>query len=172
MNKNIRLSIIACLCILPLLLASCGGWYLRGSENSGSSLTSSVSLSGESSATYQIIERDLTRKELLSSAFSSDLLLNLGSENIRRRSISNNSDQTTAEFELTLTLDYEIRDNQQELLRPKNTIRITRSYNFNQDDIGGSDKEDALLRKDLQRAAARQIIQQLTLLDRLRHKSN
>lgn len=170
MNKAFRLSIISCLCFLPLL-ASCSGWHLRGSENAGLSLNSNIFLSGQRSTTYQIIEKNLTRKNILSSALNSDLLLDLDNENIKRRSASTNSDATTAEIELTLTLNYEIRDNQQNLLRPKNTVRITRSYNFNQDSIGSSNKEETLLRKDLQRAAARQIIQQLTLLDRIRNKS-
>ena len=172
MKRVLRLSIISCLCLLPLLLASCSGWYLRGSENAGLSLTSNVFLSGPSGETYRIIEQSLTRRNLLASALNSDLLLDLDRENIKRRSASTNSDATTAEFELTLTLDYEIRDNQQNILRPKNTVRITRSYNFNQDSIASSNNEETLLRKDLQRAAARQIIQQLTLLDRLKNKSN
>jgi LPS-assembly lipoprotein len=171
MKKKFRLGIISCLFFLPLL-ASCGGWHLRGSEGAGLSLNSNVFLSGQTSETYRIIEKSLTRKNVLASALNSDLLLDLDRENIQRRSASSNADATTAEFELTLTLDYEIRDAQQNLLRPKNTVRITRSYNFNQNDIGGSNKEEALLRKDLQRAAARQLIQQLTLLDRIRNEIN
>ena len=172
MKKVFRLSIFSCLCVLPLLLAGCSGWHLRGSENAGLSLNSTVFLSGQTSETYRIIEKNLVRKNLLSSALSSDFLLDLGDESIQRRSASRNSDATTAEFELTLTLNYEIRDNEQNVLRPQNTVRITRSYNFNQNDIGSSNKEETLLRKDLQRGAARQIIQQLTLLDRTRNKTN
>jgi LPS-assembly lipoprotein len=172
MKRVYRLSIISWLCVLPLLLASCSGWYLRGSENAGLSFNSSVFLSGEPSDTYRIIEKNLTRINLLATALSGDFLLDLEKENIQRRSASRNSDATTAEFELTLTITYEIRDNEQNVLRPKNMVRITRSYNFNQNDIGSSNKEETLLRKDLQRAAARQIIQQLTLLDRIRNKSN
>jgi LPS-assembly lipoprotein len=171
MKKVFRLSIISCLFFLPLL-ASCGGWHLRGSEGAGLSLNSNVFLSGQASETYRIIEKSLTRKNVLASALNSDLLLDLDRENIQRRSASSNADATTAEFELTLTLDYEIRDAQQNLLRPKNTVRITRSYNFNQNDIGSSNKEEALLRKGLQRSAARQLIQQLTLLDRIRNEIN
>jgi LPS-assembly lipoprotein len=171
MKKNFRLSIISCLLFLPFL-TSCSGWYLRGSEEAGLSLNSSVFLSGQASATYRIIEKSLTRKNLLTTALNSDLLLDLGREHIQRRSASSNPDATTAEFELILTLNYEIRDAQQILLRPKNTLRITRSYKFDQDDIGGSSKEEALLSKDLQRAAARQLIRQLTLLDRTRSKIN
>jgi LPS-assembly lipoprotein len=171
MKKVLRLSMISCVFFLPFL-ASCSGWHLRGSEGAGLSLNSNVFLSGQASETYRIIEKSLTRKNVLASALNSDLLLDLDRENIQRRSASSNADATTAEFELTLTLNYEIRDVQQNLLRPKNTLRITRSYSFNQNDIGGSDKEEALLRKDLQQAAARQLIQQLTLLDRIRNKIN
>ena len=171
MKKVFRLSIISCLFFLPLL-ASCGGWHLRGSEGAGLSLNSNVFLSGQTSETYRIIEKSLTRKNVLASALNSDLLLDLDRENIQRRIASSNADATTAEFELTLTLDYEIRDAQQNLLRPKNTVRITRSYSFNQNDIGSSNKEEALLRKGLQRSAARQLIQQLTLLDRIRNEIN
>jgi LPS-assembly lipoprotein len=171
MKKNFRLNIIGCLFFLALL-TSCSGWHLRGSEEAGLSLNSSVFLSGQASATYRIIEKSLSRKNLLTTALNSDLLLDLGREHIQRRSASSNADATTAEFELILTLNYEIRDAQQILLRPKSTLRITRSYKFDQDDIGGSSKEEALLGKDLQRAAARQLIRQLTLLDRTRSKTN
>ncbi len=169
MNKLLRLTAMTC---FALILASCSGWHLRGSENASLSLSSRVFLSGQPSQTYLIVEQSLERKQLLDSAFNSELLLTIEPERISRRSASVNSDSTTAEFELTLKLNYEIRDNQKNILRPKTEIELVRSYNFNQNDIGSSDKEDAILRRDLQRAAARQIIQQLTILDGIRNKTS
>jgi len=168
MNALFRLTVVTC---FILLLASCSGWHLRGSENAGLSLSSRVFLSGQNSQTYSIVEQSLSRKDLLDSAFNSDLLLTIESERITRRSASVNSDSTTAEFELTIKINYEIRDKKNNILRPRTEIELVRSYNFNQDDISSGDKEDAILRKDLRRAAARQIIQQLTILDRIRHQA-
>jgi LPS-assembly lipoprotein len=170
MRKIFHLNMIGCVFFL-LFLVSCSGWHLRGSENAGFSLNNSVFLNGQASETYRIVEKSLARKNALASLLDSNLLLTLDGENIQRRSASSNANTTTAEFELTLTLDYTIRDAQQNLLQPQSTVRVTRSYNFNQNDVGGSNKEETLLRKDLQRAAARQLIRQLVLLDRFRNKA-
>ncbi len=169
MNKLLRLTTVTC---FALLLASCSGWHLRGSENAGLSLNSRIFLSGQTSETYRIVEQSLSRKGLLDSAFNSDLFVTIDNERITRRSASVNSDSTTAEFELTLKINYDIRDNKKKILRPKTEIELVRSYNFNQNDISSGDKEDAILRKDLRRAAARQIIQQLTILDRIRNQTS
>lgn len=150
------------LLLLIMSLLNCSGWRLRGSDGGTTTLAeSSVYLSGASSATYQLIEQQLGKKNSLTSLINAKQQLVLGKEEIERRSASLNRGTSTAEYELTLTIDYQILDSEQQPLRSQTEVRIVRSYSFDENDIAGKDKEEALIRRDMQRAAARQILRQL-----------
>lgn len=150
------------LLLLIMSLLNCSGWRLRGSDGGTATLAeSSVYLSGASSATYQLLEQQLSKKNSLTSLINAKQQLVLGKEEIERRSASLTRGTSTAEYELTLTIDYQILDSEQQPLRSQTEVRIVRSYSFDENDIAGKDKEEALIRRDMQRAAARQILRQL-----------
>jgi LPS-assembly lipoprotein len=158
--KKIQLSLLLS-CFLAVL-ASCTGWHLRGSDNSNYTLASnSVYISGQPSETYTLLEQQLTKKQVLTTLTTAQLQLVLGKEEWQRRSVSRNSSNQVSEYELTLTINYRVLDNMNNTLRTATDIRITRSYTNDQNDIAGKDKEELLIRQDMRRAAARQLLQQL-----------
>ena len=150
---------------IALLLTACSGWHLRGSDST-TLQTNSVFLQGQSGAAYQLIEKRLINKGALTSLGNANLVLILEQENIKRRTAAVDGNAQATEYELTLTIDYQVRDAAKKVLRPRSNIRVVRSYNFDQNDVAGKDKEEMIIRKDMQNAAARQILQQLQLLQR------
>ncbi|MFT7223184.1 MAG: outer membrane lipopolysaccharide assembly protein LptE/RlpB [Cellvibrionaceae bacterium] len=128
--------------------------------------THSIHLQGERSPTYQLVEDALKRKKLLTNASSADWRIVIYNENIQRKTASLTSEGLTAQYELKLSIDYQILDSQQKPLRPRNTLQIFRYYNFNQYDVAASDGEASLLRMEIRSAASRQIVRQLQLLQR------
>lgn len=151
--------------LLIIALTACGGWRLRGSDNTHLQVDS-IFLSGEFGATYSLVREQLQQKNALSASPAAGLQLILYDETIRRRTASVNRDGVTAEYELILTIDYQINDAANTVVRPITSVHIVRSYNFDQDDVVGKDKEELLLRKEMQRAAAHQLLRQLQLLQR------
>ena len=161
MQKLIAVSIF---CLLILGLSSCSGWRLRGSE-AGHAVTSKVFLgvdnsSGEKSTVYQQLAtllRHQKRRELREQA---DIQLILGEPVFNRRTISVNNHLRTAEFQLTLKVPYKILSQQSALLHT-NTGSLTRSYYFNESDIAGKNKEEQLLKKEMERDIGYQILRHL-----------
>ena len=163
MQVILRLSLLA---LTITALIACSGWRLRGSESHTQLAKESVQLSGQPSETYALIERQLQQKDSLSQAATAQYHLILDQEHWKRRSASVTTQAITAEYELTLTLSYRIVDATEQALKPASQASLTRSYTFDPSDIAGKNKEEALIRSDIRRGIARQILQQLQLLQR------
>ncbi|XLX39722.1 LPS assembly lipoprotein LptE [Ectopseudomonas mendocina] len=78
-------------------------------------------------------------------------------ETENRRSASYSSGARTAEYELTMGLEYEIRG-AQNLLLTGNKVEVQNYYQQDDNNLAGSDQEAAQLRSELRR----ELIQQLT----------
>ena len=149
-----------------VFLTACSGWRLRGSEGHTQLANQSIYLSGQTSETYSLIEQQLNRKNTLSTPAKAQQHVIISKENWKRRSASVTTQAITAEYELTLTVTYRVLDAAQNILRPATNISISRSYTFDNNDIAGKNKEEALIRNDIRRALTRQILQQLQLLQK------
>jgi LPS-assembly lipoprotein len=86
------------------------------------------------------------------------LVLTRETEN--RRSASFSSGARTAEYELTMALDYEIRGTQN-LLLTSNTVEVQNYYQQDDNNLAGSDQEAAQLRNELRREMVQQLTQNL-----------
>ena len=149
--------------LLIVGISACHGWHLRGEKTQLA--VNSVYLTGQPGIVHQLIKEQLSRKNVLATLPDNALTLALEKELIRRRTASVKGNGSTKEFELILTIDYQIL-NANQALRPKTQVRVIRSYIFDENDVASKDKEEMILRKDMQRTAARQILQQLQLLQR------
>ncbi|AEB60123.1 rare lipoprotein B [Ectopseudomonas mendocina] len=81
-------------------------------------------------------------------------------ETENRRSASYNSGARTAEYELTMALDYEIRG-AQDLLLTGNKVEVQNYYQQDDNNLAGSDQEAAQLRSELRREMIQQLTQNL-----------
>jgi LPS-assembly lipoprotein len=81
-------------------------------------------------------------------------------ETENRRSASYSSGARTAEYELTMALEYEIRGTQN-LLLTGNTVEVQNYYQQDDNNLAGSDQEAAQLRNELRREMVQQLTQNL-----------
>lgn len=81
-------------------------------------------------------------------------------ETENRRSASYSSGARTAEYELTMALDYEIRG-AQNLLLTGNKVEVQNYYQQDDNNLAGSDQEAAQLRSELRRELIQQLAQNL-----------
>ncbi len=145
------------------MLSACSGWQLRGSDVR-TELSATIALQGARSAIYWQLHQQLQRQARLSdNTQSADMILQLQAEQWQSRSLSVNADGTTAEQQLRLRLPYRITDAEGNTLATQQ-VQINRSYATVQGDIVGQDKEETLLKEEMQRAATQQILQRLSLV--------
>jgi LPS-assembly lipoprotein len=84
----------------------------------------------------------------------------LSNEQENQRSASYTSSARTAEYELTMTLDYEIRG-AQNLLLTSNQLEAQNFYAQDGNNLVGSDQEAVQLRSEMRRELVQQLVQRL-----------
>ncbi|MCG4454556.1 LPS assembly lipoprotein LptE [Pseudomonas sp. MMS21-TM103] len=84
----------------------------------------------------------------------------LSNEQENQRTASYTSSARTAEYELTMTLDYEIRG-AQDLLLTSNQLEAQNFYAQDSNNLVGSDQEATQLRSEMRRELVQQLVQRL-----------
>ena len=151
------------LLLIMVLLSACSGWHLRGSGPE-IEFNRSIYLSGKPSDTYTLIQEQLAKQEKLAPLTRADWRLVVNEEQWQRRTASRTGSAQVAEYELILTINYQVQTAAGEVIPTPETVRIYRTYSVDQNDIAGKEKEAQLLQGDLRNAAARQILQQLQFI--------
>jgi LPS-assembly lipoprotein len=146
------------------LLSACG-WHLRGSGEEAD-IDQKIFLASASGKVYEQIQKTLNRKNAFADVASADIQLELGKEYFERRRASVNDQAQTTQYELSLSVNYEILDSAGVPLTKKTTANLERFFTFNQNAINSSAKEEQVLRKEMARQVARQILQRVNFLSR------
>ncbi len=142
---------------LAALLSACG-FQLRGTGDVQFALKElDVSARNAYGETVKELREILTRNDVRVHAGAPYKLV-LSNESENRRTASYSSGARTAEYELTLGLEYEIRG-AQNLLLTGNKLEVQNYYQQDDNNLTGSDQEAAQLRNELRR----ELIQQLAL---------
>lgn len=150
---------------LSISLLSACGWRLRGTGDS-LELQHTIFLASASGTVYERIKKTLTKKTALATIATADIQLELGEEYFERRRASVNDQAQTTQYQLTLSVPYEIFDRNGEPLITESRAELDRYYTFNQNAINSSNKEEQALRKEMTRQVARQILQRVNYLSR------
>ena len=95
-----------------------------------------------------------------------ELSVQLLDERLERRSVSVTEQARTAEYELTLDVQYQVSGSDGRMLIPARWIQSRRNYRFDRFNIIGSSEEQALLEKEMRNEVAQQIIRSLDTLMR------
>lgn len=74
-----------------------------------------------------------------------------------QRVLSVNAEGRPREYEISLTVDFALQAKSGETLLKSQTITLTRSYSFNENDILSAGRETAMLNRALQRDVAQQV---------------
>ncbi|WP_339525873.1 LPS-assembly lipoprotein LptE [Pseudomonas sp. EA_35y_Pfl2_R111] len=88
----------------------------------------------------------------------------LSKEKEERRAASFTSAARTAEYEMTKTLDYEIRGSK-DLLLISDKVEMQRVYNHDGNNLTGGDQEAAQVRREMNRELVQQLVQRLQQVD-------
>jgi LPS-assembly lipoprotein len=70
-------------------------------------------------------------------------------------------DALVSAYELTLEADYEIRNQSGMLIVPVATSSVARSYDYSPGDASSASQQEALLRREMRRDLAQQILRRL-----------
>lgn len=158
---------IAYLMILTLslsLLSACG-WRLRGSD-AGLDIQQSIYLASATGKVYEQINKMLSNKQALTNAAEADIQLVLGDEYFERRRASVNDQAQTTQYQLSLSVSYEIFNNAGTPLIKESRADLERYFTFDQNAINSADKEEQALRKEMVRQVARQILLRVNFINR------
>ncbi len=104
---------------------------------------------------------DLVKGKLVTDPGSAGSIVIIHETHEGRRVVSLNENGKAIEFELTYRVRYEIRSPRGKLLLPTRTIKIRRIYLNTQLRVIGKSEEEAVIRKEMRREAARTLLRQL-----------
>lgn len=152
----------ALLCVF--LLSACG-WHLRGSLNLPSDLHS-IYIQGASASLHQALSQQLQASDIAvaQSAANAQYTLAIANERKDRRTAALGSDALAAQYEFISSADFEFRNPAGALLGLPDQVQITRSVNFDANQVLGSASESELVQREMTRDLASQIIRRLSFL--------
>lgn len=146
-----------------LLMQGCG-FQLRGSAADARNMPETFLQGGQPASS---LRSELLRTDKISDTDGSGrIVLNLLNEGFERRVLTvGSADGKVREFEIVYSVNFEVKDTLGKVLLTPQTITLTREYLFDQTQVLGSDTQETLLRRDMARDAAGQIVRRLQALD-------
>ncbi len=150
---------------LLILLSACG-YHLRGAVEVSEEMRKIAMQSVSSSLTRAM--KELLRgtdARIVNNPAEAGIVIKALDEHLERRVLSLDSTGRANEFELTYRLDYQLLDKEgKELSEKPLHLELYRSYFNNQIDILAKNNEEAVIRQELYRQAAKRILSQARLV--------
>lgn len=150
---------------LALLTTACG-WHMRGNIDTSQHLSdvyiSATNSRGELlSEVRQLLKNN--RVNILTVSDTAKYSLNITEENADKRTAGVGSDALSSAYEITLKTKYEIRiGNSKDII--KDYVTSVRTFNFNTSAINSGAQEEAMLKNEMQRDIAQQIVRRLNAI--------
>lgn len=146
------------------LLGACG-WQLRGSSSESARTLDSIYISSENNHGPFVTQLQQSLRSdkvaVLDDATLATLRLFLLEETSDRRTAAVGSDALTSAYELTLTVDYEIRTPNGELVNSPNSASVSRTFNYSAGGANSGVREEGLVLSEMRRELARTLIRRL-----------
>ncbi|MCK9535229.1 MAG: LPS assembly lipoprotein LptE [Pseudomonas sp.] len=144
---------------LAFLLTACG-FHLRGTGTTQMALSelNFAARDAFSPLGKQVTESLANNNVTISS--SAPFTLYLGAEENSRRTASFTPGTRSAEYTLTSSANYELRSGSLPALI-QDSVKVQRSYAYNQDNVTGSSQEEALLRQEMRAELVMQLMMRL-----------
>ena len=159
----------AALLVLLMLVSACG-WHLRGSLYLPEGMQAVAIQTGNSG---QELAQEL-RQALVSAGVEASLgeagadawRLDILDERLERREISISREIRTAEYGVTLLVQWQLRDAAGNLVIAPETISTQSVYRQDLDNLAGKRREEARLLNDMRRYLASQILRRVSYAQR------
>jgi LPS-assembly lipoprotein len=151
--------------ILIFALASCG-FQLKGDIALPFASVSVASAGASQVATR--LKRDITNSvtKLAASAKEADAQLNIASERRERLILSLSGAGRVREYQLKLTVQYQLSDNSGKVNIPTSDIQLQRILTYDDSQIIAKQQEEAQLFQDMEKDAAQQILRRMMAIRR------
>lgn len=149
--------------VLTATLLSACGWHLRGSMSMPMDLES-VYVTAEDShgALITDLKRTLVSNHVATTDNSAEAQYSiaLGNEERERRTVSVGNDALAAEYELNMSVDYQITNQAGEVIASNNATTY-RSYTFDRDAVVAKAEEERLIEQEMRNNLVQQILRRL-----------
>lgn len=150
--KNILIALGA-----SVLLASCG-FQLRGSSNLPEGTSIFLQAPEAIGDELEVYLRD-GGAAITARRDEADAVLSVSDEEFHRRVLSVDPDTgKEREFELSYTLSFFVRASDGSMLVERQALKLLRDYVFDADQVIGKSREQGVLRQEMRRDAAQQIL--------------
>ncbi len=150
--------------VLLLAVLSACGFQLRGSASLPSEMAETYLRVADDSTLFVrelrlLLEANGVR--LVERAGDETAVLNISRQSLSRRSLTISGEARVREFELIFVIDFDLKDARGQVLVEPTSLRLTRDFQFDEREILAASREEELLRADLRRAMAVQVIRRL-----------
>ena len=148
-----------------LLLSSCG-FHLRGFTEVPSWLTQvAITLNTPNRDLEPMLEEQLKayHVRLASSPTNALYILTIERDNLERQITNVSASTTPRQYLLIYSVQFSLLDNRGVVVVPSTTISVTRQFTLNNNRILGSNYEEMTFKKEMEREAAGQIINRISV---------
>ncbi len=167
-GKPLAIKLI-CILLTTFLISNCG-WHLRGYSDNAQTIES-IYISGTNSKSELLreLERSLLAMDIAikEKASEAEYSLIISGERSKQRTATVSGSARISELELTETANFRVFSNNESEALPLATVRVERVFEYNEDNILATDDEARLLRSEMKRDLARQILNRLQSLGRV-----
>lgn len=152
--------------LLSLLLISACGWRLRGSMALPPGIDV-IYVQGDSELIIEPMKELLraNRVRVADGLSGAQLLIDIQRYDEQRRVVSVGANTRVSEYELIADAVFTVSDAQGGELLPASEATLIRAYQYDQDNILAMEAEERLIREEMRRELARQIIGRLRFID-------
>ncbi|MBV1877430.1 MAG: hypothetical protein KUG79_07300 [Pseudomonadales bacterium] len=149
--------------LMLLLVAGCG-FHLRGSQGFDLQIESvSISAANAYGEFYKDLERTFKgRGVAVVVPANAAYRINIISERTKRRAVSTSADISVAEYELRLETSFQITDAEGESIIAPTQLIAERIYSFNRTSFVGNTEEEKILKKEMRRDIAGQLLRRFS----------
>jgi LPS-assembly lipoprotein len=155
------------LSLLLVVLAGCG-FHLRGAVTLPAAMKHTRISGSENTPLYYELESALLAAgaEVVEDEETATSTLIIHKERTGRRVLSVDSKGRASEYELSLRVEFSLVERDGRVIADSETLELLRDYSFDPGNVLGSGGQEAMLRSEMHRYAARQILRRLQSLAR------
>ena len=153
--------------IVAVMLAGCGGWYLRGHGPDKLPFTSVFVKSANAPIVSSAVRKELQQRgiTITKKRQEADVVVELAGEDFDRRILSVDPDSgKVREIELGLKTYFAVRNKDGKLLVPNEAVSWQLDYIFDEDSLLATVEQDSTVRRDLAETAATTLMLRLQAL--------
>ncbi|NOY63507.1 MAG: hypothetical protein GXP10_10245 [Gammaproteobacteria bacterium] len=167
-RRSLKIGLLGLLITLLLLVEACG-FRLRGSTDISLTLADTYVTGSAAQSRLAVELRRALRQSGVTVVESRDVaeqILTLDAERKGRRAASLNTRGNIQDYELRYEVDFSLSSRAGEVVLPRQTVTLVRSYSYDQDQVLAKDREEQSLYRTMRSELVRNIMRRLQAVAR------